>query len=486
MFKRILKVSVVFITLFYFCMDSIYAYEFAEEKNERGVNSTIDDIYDSRQLYDEIFGFGEETIDLMSSDMMWWPIGSIETVTIGGELFAPNEPQTVSRSDGFGCFEWRADKEKGEKCGWHNGLDISGLGLPPGSINVIAVKDGTVIYPTAEYQTQYKDHSGSAYRNGDGDGLGNYVVIQHSDGTQSVYGHMAFNSITVKANDPVRQGQVIGKVGHTGSSTAAHLHFGVKVNGKYVDPLLYIDPLNPRPQGTGSTFSLEGTTLSRSEFIAKMENYCSRTGRKGFCDNFASQAGEIYDVAERNGINPELVVVYAGAESEWKLDDACAYTHNYWGVGIYNGQPCNSGGVYDSLSEGIVGFAGVVKKYIPGGSKEADVRNTYNKRVEAKCDAAGHGLPGTMEGMQSLYSYIGEYRYDPGDWNLGGCVYLNHYIYSDNYCKTKSVCKTYGYKDGKLWQDCPENTKTTVCEQNDYAAFRVSKHYKIRHDIFGL
>lgn len=486
MFKKIFKVSVVFITLFYFGIVNVLAYNFVNPNNEKNVNAKINGIYDSKNLYDALYGKDEEEIKLISSDMMWWPIGSIDVTMINGTAFAIGEPQTVSRSDGFGCFAWRANKEKGETCGWHNGLDISGLGLPPGTINVIAVKDGVVVYPTKEYQTQFKDHSGSAYRNGDGGGLGNYVVVQHSDGTQSVYGHMAFNSITVMAGDTVRQGQVVGKVGHTGSSTAAHLHFGVKVGGQYVDPLDYIDPENPRPQGSNSGFSLYSTTLSKNEFVAKMNGYCDRTNRIGFCKNFASIAGDIYDVSLKNNVNPELVIVTAGAESGWTLDKACAYTNNYWGIKITNGNPCNSGGIYDSVLEGIIAYAKVIESYNPGGSLAGMINSRNNERTKAGCDAAGHGAPGTIEGMQSIYSWIGDYRYNPGNSNLGGCYYFKHIYGSNTYCDTKVTCVNYTDNRGEDLKKCPVGSRTTVCEQNDYTAWQLKKKLQIRYDIFGL
>lgn len=483
MLKKFLKVGIVLATLFYFEIIPVYAYEYASEENKKAVEKSVASVYNSRELYSELFESAQAELNYVSSDMMWWPIGSVETISVGGVLYAPGEPQTVSMSDGFGCFAWRANKEKGETCGWHNGVDISGLGLPPGSINLIAVKDGTVIYPTAEYQKQYKDHTGSAYRNGDGGGLGNYVIIEHSDGTQSVYGHMAQNSITVMAGDIVTQGQVIGKVGHTGSSTAAHLHFGVKVSGKYVDPLEYIDPTNPRPQGSNSTFSLAGTTLSRSEFIAKMNDYCDRSKNEGFCNNFAAKASEIYDVSLDKNINPELVVVKAGTETNWSLSDACAYTNNYWGIGLEDDKPCNSGGVYSSLAEGIAAYAKMVLKYNPGGEYESSVSNIYNARKNAGCHSSGHGKPGTMEGMQSAIdmqsttSVLGKFRYNPGNSNIGGCYYLEN-IYGKGYCNKKVTCTDY--------DNCPEASTTLTCEYNDYTAWRLKKQNSIRYNIFGL
>ena len=57
---------------------------------------------------------------------------------------------------------------------------------------------------------------------------GNYVIIQHTDGNYTLYGHLYQNSITVVAGDSVRQGQVIGKMGSSGQSTGPHLHFEVR------------------------------------------------------------------------------------------------------------------------------------------------------------------------------------------------------------------------------------------------------------------
>lgn len=63
-------------------------------------------------------------------------------------------------------------------------------------------------------------------------GLGKYVVIDHGAGTKTRYGHLSNNSI-VKPGDRVNRGDVIGKVGSTGTSTGNHLHLEAILNGKF-------------------------------------------------------------------------------------------------------------------------------------------------------------------------------------------------------------------------------------------------------------
>ena len=71
------------------------------------------------------------------------------------------------------------------------------------------------------------------------DSAGWYVQIDHGDGFRSVYMHMTHYIVT--AGEYVSPGQVIGYVGNTGLSKGAHLHFGISYNGKYVNPLEYIN-----------------------------------------------------------------------------------------------------------------------------------------------------------------------------------------------------------------------------------------------------
>jgi murein DD-endopeptidase MepM/ murein hydrolase activator NlpD len=98
----------------------------------------------------------------------------------------------------------------------HPGLDIA---VPPGTVVRVA-GGGTVIQagPDAEY--------------------GIYILVQHPDGYQSLYGHLS--RILVNVGQEVGAGEVIGLSGNTGRSSAPHLHFEIRQEGKVVDPLTLV------------------------------------------------------------------------------------------------------------------------------------------------------------------------------------------------------------------------------------------------------
>ena len=76
--------------------------------------------------------------------------------------------------------------------------------------------------------------SGTVTTAGWNGGFGKCIIIDHGGKMQTVYGHLS--QISVKSGQKVVRGQYIGNVGSTGQSTGPHLHLGVKMNGKYVNP----------------------------------------------------------------------------------------------------------------------------------------------------------------------------------------------------------------------------------------------------------
>lgn len=99
---------------------------------------------------------------------------------------------------------------------FHNGLDMAA----PGGSPILAAADGKVA--AAGYSSS----------------MGNYIMIDHGDKLYTIYMHAS--ALYVSKGDEVSAGQKIAAVGTTGRSTGNHLHFGVRLNGQYVNPYNYL------------------------------------------------------------------------------------------------------------------------------------------------------------------------------------------------------------------------------------------------------
>lgn len=149
--------------------------------------------------------------DVLESETLVQPVKQIEKIgtkerpaTTGSGTFI--RPTYGSLSSRYGS-RWGRN---------HNGIDIAGAY----NSDIKAADGGVVTY--AGWMSGY----------------GNYVIINHENGYQTAYGHCA--SLCVSVGSRVAKGDVIAKMGNTGRSTGTHLHFEVKKNGSYVNPLSYV------------------------------------------------------------------------------------------------------------------------------------------------------------------------------------------------------------------------------------------------------
>lgn len=133
----------------------------------------------------------------------------------------------ITINDPFGAYEsWRTSP--------HGGTDLGG------GAKVIASRSGTVT--TAGWHDSY----------------GNYIIIDHGDGFESLYAHLS--SMDVSVGDTVSQGQKIGIPGETGNATGVHLHFEIRKDGVRVDPEDYISiGANSYPTGGTSSGTFDST-----------------------------------------------------------------------------------------------------------------------------------------------------------------------------------------------------------------------------------
>ena len=135
---------------------------------------------------------------------------SSSDITVGSSWLVPCSYKMVSSPFGF-----RESPTTGAST-YHQGVDLAANAGTP----IVASRGGTVTVA---------GYSNSA---------GYYVTINHGDGFSSIYMHMT--NYIVSSGQKVNQGQTIGYVGKTGIATGNHLHFGIALNGAYVNPCNYV------------------------------------------------------------------------------------------------------------------------------------------------------------------------------------------------------------------------------------------------------
>ncbi len=133
----------------------------------------------------------------------------------------PPPPPPASEASPY-AFIWPSDHYlvQGMWAGHPLGVDIG----TPGGDPVLAVRDGRVAFAGGDPCCSY----------------GLFVIVEHDEGWSSLYAH--FSQIDVKQGDEIKQGQVIGLAGATGTATGTHVHLELRHNGGLVNPLEYLEP----------------------------------------------------------------------------------------------------------------------------------------------------------------------------------------------------------------------------------------------------
>lgn len=127
----------------------------------------------------------------------------------------------------------------------HNGVDYAA----PTGTPVVAASDGVVTHAAWK--------GGHPTVNGMSGGYGRTVMIRHSNGYETLYGHLSRYGNGIRKGVRVKQNQVIGYVGQTGLATGPHLHYTVYLNGTAIDPLkMNNEPGPPVPQEQMERFRL--------------------------------------------------------------------------------------------------------------------------------------------------------------------------------------------------------------------------------------
>lgn len=128
---------------------------------------------------------------------------------------------------GYGSRRFKNSKGKWVT-DFHYGIDIITAGP---DLTVTAAAAGTVIAAAYNHVNAQGSTGMASY--------GNYVTIDHGNGVITRYAHMQINPV-VKVGDKVNSGDPLGKMGNTGNSYGAHLHFEVRPNNNHTNPIPWL------------------------------------------------------------------------------------------------------------------------------------------------------------------------------------------------------------------------------------------------------
>lgn len=148
----------------------------------------------------------------------------------------------------------------------HQGVDMV---MPPGS-EIVAASDGVAKIAQAGYF-----------------GLGTAVILDHGAGVATTYGHMARLDPALKPGAQVKAGQRLGWQGNTGNSTGPHLHYGVQLNGKYVNPEWFMAQRGVPLDGKAGGAATVGTPVTATPGCTPTAAVAGDVG-KGFVETLKS------------------------------------------------------------------------------------------------------------------------------------------------------------------------------------------------------
>jgi murein DD-endopeptidase MepM/ murein hydrolase activator NlpD len=147
---------------------------------------------------------GRHTSELAGSSMRW--------------------PTTGRITQRYGCTGFYANQRAGSCRNFHTGIDIANAKWTP----IRAARNGVIRFVGREPWGAWM------------------VVLSHGNGLRTQYAHMVPTRVRgISRGQAVRQGQIIGYMGESGMATGVHLHFEVKRDGRFVNPMRYLPTRRP-------------------------------------------------------------------------------------------------------------------------------------------------------------------------------------------------------------------------------------------------
>ena len=144
----------------------------------------------------------------------------------------------------------------------HGGIDLvrDGYRLD----NITAHSDGTIVQVIKNINVNTPNEPTNP---------GNMVRIDHGNGFQTRYLHLAYGTVNVNVGDKVTKGQILGYMGNTGNSFGAHLHFEVLKDGNRINPTEYLDKDFPRSNNVNVYYRVRTVKHGWLPEVKNLEDY---------------------------------------------------------------------------------------------------------------------------------------------------------------------------------------------------------------------
>ena len=270
----------------------------------------------------------------------------------------------------------------------------------------------------------------------------------------------------------IKAGSVIGKTADRQIKV-----FMLNDRGEYLSNIEdYMAPERATAVGSGDNFSLTGTVLSEREFVDSCLSYMT-TYNKSNSDFSEENLKQMYRICKQKHINPEWMFVTAIWETSLGYRDS----HNYWGLAAYNGG--DGGSVFSNITQGVTAYCDLLIEYQnPTSSYYSMIMSKYEERractENGGCSPNGYGTPDTVQGVQSIYSYVG--LHTSNDSDAGGKYYLDPAV-----AGVTAIYRTHEEYLQKCAGPHSGMIEPTVWEDNQYNAWQVERRIETAKSIFG-
>ena len=144
----------------------------------------------------------------------------------------------------------------------HGGIDLVREGYRLD--NILAHSSGTVVEVIKNVRTNTPNETTNP---------GNMVKIDHGNGFQTRYLHLAYGSVTVNVGDRVNKGEILGFMGNTGSAFGAHLHFEVLKDGNRINPTEYLNKDFPSNNNVNVFYRVKTVKHGWLSEVKNLEDY---------------------------------------------------------------------------------------------------------------------------------------------------------------------------------------------------------------------